>query len=103
MLKIILTTFFLATAAPALAQPNAETRQVHVSSRDLDLRRSADVHQLDLRLHAALKAVCPDSVWDSFEVKHCREAAGADVARQRARLIATAKAGDRLASIASAR
>ena len=103
MLKIILTTALLATAVPTLAQPDGDSRQVHVSYRDLDLRRSADVHQLDLRLHAALKAACPDNVWDSFEVKHCREAAGADVARQRARLIATAKAGDRLASIASAR
>ena len=103
MLKIILTTVFLATAAPALAQRGGDTRQVHVSSRDLDLRRSADVHQLDLRLHAALKAVCPDSVWDSFEVKRCREVAGADVAHQRARLIATAKAGDQLASNAAAR
>jgi len=103
MLKIILTTFFLATAAPALAQPDGDTRQVRVSYRDLDLRRSADVHQLDLRLHAALKAVCPENAWESFEVKHCREATGADLARQRARLIAIAKAGDRLASIATDR
>ena len=103
MLKIILTTALLATAAPALAQAEGDTRQVHVSTRDLDLRRSADVHQLDLRLHAALKAVCPDDWSDSFAVKHCREIAGADVARQRASLIKAAKAGERLASIASAR
>jgi UrcA family protein len=103
MLKIILTTALLATAAPALAQPDGDMHQVHVSSRDLDLRRSADVHQLDLRLHAALKAVCPDNAWDSFEVKRCREVAGADVARQRARLITTARAADRLASIAADR
>ena len=103
MLKIILTTALLATAAPALAQSDGDTLQVHVSYRDLALRRSADVHELDRRLHAALKTVCPDNTPDTFAVKYCRQAAAADLGHQRARVLRTARAGDKLASIAADR
>ena len=103
MLKFILPVALLATAAPALAQPDGVTRHVRVSYRDLDLRRSADVHQFDQRLYAAVKAVCPDNWSDAIEVKRCREAASAEAAHQRRIIVAAARSGFQMASIAPAR
>ena len=103
MLKFILSAALLATTAPALAQPDGVTRQVHVSYHDLDLRRSADVHKFDVRLYEAVKAVCPDNWSDAFEVKRCREAAAAEASHQRRIIVAAAKSGYQMASIAPAR
>jgi len=103
MLKFILSAALLATAAPALARPDGVTRQVHVSYHDLDLRRSADVHQFNVRLYEAVKAVCPDDWSDAIEVKRCREAASAEAAHQRRIIVAAARSGFQMASIAPAR
>ena len=107
MLKIIAAAAFLATTAPAIAQPAGETRSVHVSYADLDLRNAADVKHLDRRLRAAVGAVCPEGVATgplvSPEVLRCRKAAYGATADQRAIAIAKAAARTQLALSAPAR
>ena len=101
MLKIIATIALLATTAPAIAQPVAETRTVHVSYADLDLRQAADVKILNRRLRAAVGNVCPQGAAadlpGSFAVLHCRKAAYAALADQRATALTKAAPATQLA------
>jgi len=101
MLKIITTAVLLATTAPAIAQPDAATRIVHVPYADLDLRQAKDVKQFDRRLRAAVEAVCPEmvttgSITDAV-TQSCRKAAYVALAHQRATAIAQATGTTQLA------
>jgi UrcA family protein len=101
MLKTLLTTVLLAATVPAAAHAEQVTRQVHVTYADLDLRRAADVKQLDRRLRTAIAAVCPDSQPQERlanpAVTRCRKAARAGFADQREAALAAAYAHTQMA------
>ena len=107
MLKTIATIALLATTAPAIAQPAGETRTVHVSYADLDLRHAGDVKTLDRRLRAAIGTVCPAGVATDMlvspAVQQCRKTAHAALADQRATAIAKAAGTTQLALNTDAR
>jgi len=107
MLKIIATIALLATTAPAIAQPAGETRTVHISYADLDLRHAADVKTLDRRLRSAIDTVCPAGVATDLlvspAVQQCRRAAHTALASQRATAIAKAAGTTQLALNTEAR
>ncbi|MEG3181480.1 UrcA family protein [Sphingomonas sp. LT1P40] len=83
-----------AVGSPALAAPSdrIETR-VAVSVRDLDLSTDAGQRAFDRRVVAAVSSVCGASAADlatRADVRNCRIAARAGVARRRAELVASA-------------
>lgn len=91
MLKTIAAIAFLAAAAPAVAQPEATTRIVHVSYADLNLTHAADVKRFDRRLRTAITAVCPGAeAQSSFALLQCRKAASIAMAHQRTAALARA-------------
>ena len=99
MLKLIATIALLATALPAVAHAQDVTRQIRVSYADLDLAHPAGVKALDRRLHAAVETVCADTSSDAgaIAVLHCRKAALAQLATQRAAALAAANTNVQLA------
>jgi UrcA family protein len=102
MLKIIATAGLLAATAPALAEPQGTTQQLHVSYADLDLRQASDVRLFDRRIRAAVETVCPDVITTgsllNTATKRCRKDAFAALAKQRAAAIAEATGTTRLAA-----
>jgi UrcA family protein len=97
----------LLTVAPAPAQAEHITRQVRVQYADLDLRRAADVRELDRRLRAGVSAVCSDEDGSlratDLDKLHCRYDALRRLRGQREAAISSAKGEARLALNASTR
>ena len=112
MLKTIITTAllaatFVATAPAVAAEGDRVMRQAHVTYADLDLRRPADVKELNRRLRAAVDAVCADEDGSlratDLEKLHCRYVALRGLRGQRDAAISSAKSGAQLALNVTAR
>jgi UrcA family protein len=102
--KFAFTAFTaLLTVATVPARAESITRQVKVQYADLDLRRTADVRELDRRLRAAIGAVCSDEDATDRDKQHCRFGALRRMRGQRDAAISSAKNEARLALNASTR
>lgn len=105
MIRMITAAAVMSAAFPALAAAQTADRQIHVSYHDLDLRKAADLRQLDRRLKAAIETACSDGdgvAWQrQLATKRCRTAKQHDVAAPRS--LAVAKAANAGVEVASTR
>lgn len=87
----------LSTALPARAAAPAETRQVDVGFRDLDLSQESGVATLDRRVRHAARQVCGNidmrDLAQTIRVDSCRKAAIAGAAPQIQLAVAAARSG----------
>lgn len=94
MSKMIAAVTLVSAAFPAAAMAQTADRQILVSYHDLDLRRAADVQQLDRRLEIAIGTACSgeDSRdWQrQLATKRCRAAKQQEVAPSRTLALAKA-------------
>jgi len=93
MLKLMIPALLLAAFIPNAALAEQERHvAIHIAYHDLDLRNPAGVKQLDRRIERAVAEVCPDSnetdLARKLAVVRCRDEKRADVAGQRARVLA---------------
>ena len=99
MLKTLIPfAALLATAAPALAQPDPISRvSLHVGYHDLNLASAAGAAELDRRINRAVNTLCPEpdsrSLAQMVAYKQCRQTALASVAPQREQAFAKARSG----------
>ena len=98
MLKYLIPAVLLSTLMPAASPAEEITTTVHVAYRDLDLQTPEGVRLFDRRIDNAIATVCPASFGTDMErrrmVSRCRVAARANVAAQRATVLAKAERGN---------
>lgn len=104
MIKTLLPILFLASglSAPVAAEPVQQA--VRVSYADLNLQSAAGVQILDSRIAKAVDSVCVSDNTDKLarviEMRSCRDAKTAEVAVQRAEVLAKARStGQAVASL----
>ena len=97
MLKLLIPVVLLSTVLPVAALAQETHADVHVAYRDLNLQSPAGAHVLDRRIERAITEICPDL--SGFELARkratlrCRAAKRAEVADQRAVVLANAARG----------